>query len=141
MRHMGGLQTVVAVVKLGHHQLQRPRRVPGEGGGGEGGAGGRGVDLPREGGDLDSVVPRAGALEIRQVTFLTKSLAEIIELHHAPALISSWPLRCCRITSHVGFESLSLYCWYHEAAAVIPLHRHHANCHFVHSVRSYRADV
>ena len=70
-----------------------------------------------------------------------KSLAEIIELHHAPSHISSWPLCRCLLTSHVGFESL-LYCWYHEAAAaVIPLHRHHANCHFVHSVRSYRADV
>ena len=141
MRHMGGLQTVVTVVKLGHHKLQRPRRIPGEGGGGEGGARGRGVDLPCEGGDLDSVVPWTRALEVRQVTLLTKSLAEIIELHHAPSHISSWPHRRCLVTSHVGFESL-LYCWYHEAAtAVIPLHRHHTNCHFVHSVRSYRADV
>ena len=88
MGHMRGLQTVVAVVKLGHHELQRPRGVPGEGGGGQGGAWGRGVDLPRKGGDLDRVVPGAGALEVRQVALLTKSFAEIIKLHHAHSLSS-----------------------------------------------------
>ena len=108
MGHMRGLQTVVAVVKLGHHKLQRPRGVPGEGGGGQGGAGGRGVDLPREGGDLDRVVPRAGALEVCQVALLTKSLAEIIKLHHAHSLISSWPPFCCLVTNQGGFESLLL---------------------------------
>ena len=111
MRHMGGLQAVVAVVKLGHHELQRPRGVPGEGGGGQGGAGGRGVDLPREGGDLDRVLARARAVEVRQVPLLAESLAEIIKLHHAHPLSSAAGLpatHCCLVTSLSGFESLLL---------------------------------
>ena len=118
MGNMRGLQTVV--VKFGHHKLQRPRGVPGEWGGGQGGAGGRRVDLPCEGGDLHSVVPRARALEVCEITLLTKSFAEIIELHHAHSLSSAAGL------SATAWLVLKVYCWYHEVTAVIPLHRLHA---------------
>ena len=118
MGNMRGLQTVV--VKFGHHKLQRPCGVPGEWGGGQGGAWGRGIDLPREGGDLHRVVPRAGALEVCEITLLTKSFAEIIELHHAHSLSSAAGL------SATAWLVLKVYCWYHDVTAVIPLHRHHA---------------
>ena len=118
MGNMRGLQTVV--VKFGHHKLQRPRGVPGEWGGGQGGAWGRGIDLPREGGDLHRVVPGAGALEVCEITLLTKSFAEIIELHHAHSLSSAAGL------SATAWLVLKVYCWYHDVTAVIPLHRHHA---------------
>ena len=48
---------------LGHDQLQWPRGVPGEGGGGEGG--GRRVNPPSEGCDLNcGVITRTGAMEV-----------------------------------------------------------------------------
>ena len=42
---------VVAVVVLGHHQLQRARGIAGEGGHGVIEGRGRGINLTREGGD------------------------------------------------------------------------------------------